>query len=151
MNGHTSPQWSMNNAGRFHRVSTQRFIPGGNEVLRVLVHLLFHILPRWRSWLCTWSMTITVISACECDSLWKWAALGESSLLLCKISEQWPLILQQTGRPVSPMYCWSHLLYVIRYITQEDLQESLIIISNCSPGVWLEKVSVATVQDRFYT
>ena len=88
-------------------------------------------------------MTIIVISACECKSLLKWAAMGETSVLLCKMSEWWLFILQWKGRPVSPTYCWPHLLHVIRYIILEDLQEALIITLNCSPVVWLNKASVA--------
>ena len=85
MSGHVSPQQFTNNAGRLHRLSTWRFVPKGNEVLRVLIHLVYQVLRRQGSWLCTWSMTITVISACECGLLLKCTAMGESSVLLCMI------------------------------------------------------------------
>ena len=86
--GHTSPQRSTNNASRLHWISTWRFIPKGNEVLRVRIQLLSNswVLCRQGSWLYTWSLTITVIhvSACECELLLKWAVTGEPSVLLCR-------------------------------------------------------------------
>ena len=88
-------------------------------------------------------MTIMVTPACECELLLKWAATGKSSVLLSKISERCPFILQWRGCPVPPTYCWPHLLHVIRHITLEDLHKAVIITLNRSPVVWLEKASVA--------
>ena len=51
-------------SGRFHSESTQRFIPEGYEVPRVLIHLLSYILRRHGSWLYNWSLTATTVSAC---------------------------------------------------------------------------------------
>ena len=124
----------MDNARRLHRLSTRRYIPRENEVLRVLIHLLSWVLRREGSWIYTWSMTIIVMPGCECKSLLKWATTGETLVLPCKMAERLLLILQRCGRPVSPNYCWPHLLHVIRYITLEDLQKALIITANCSPG-----------------
>ena len=115
--GHESLQRSSNGTCRLHRLSTLRFILKGNEVSRVLIHLLSQILCRQESWLCTWLMAITVMSAWECSSMLKCAATGESSVLLCVMSKWWPLILQWKGCPVLPTYCWPHLLHVIKYYT----------------------------------
>ena len=122
-----SLQQSMDHVSRLHRLSTWKFIPEGDEALSVLIHLLSWVLHRQGSWLCTGSMTIVVIPACECKSPLKWAAMGETSVFLCRISERWLFILQWRGHPISPTYCWPHLLHVIRHIALEDLQEVLII------------------------
>ena len=129
---------------RLHRLSTRRFIPKGNAVPRVLIHRLSRIFRKHGSRLLTWSITITAMSVCECASLLKCAATGESSVLRCAMSWRWPFILRCKAWPVSPTYCWPHLLHIIKYIILEDLQEAVIVTLNCSPVVWLENSSVAS-------
>ena len=69
---------------RHHRLSTLSFILEGNEVPRVLIHLLSRILHRHGSWLETKSITTTVMSTRKCASWLKCAATGESSVLLAR-------------------------------------------------------------------
>ena len=127
---------------RHHRLSTLRFIPEGNKVPRILIHLLSQILCRHGSWLETKSITMTVMSARECAWWLKWATTGESSVLLCMIWWWRPFILRCNGWPVSPTYCWPHFLHVIRYIMIKDLQETTIEILKHLPVVWLVSVFV---------
>ena len=47
----------------------------------------------------------------ECPSLLKCSATGDSSVLLCTMSKWWLLTLQCNSCPVSPTYCWPHLLH----------------------------------------
>ena len=115
---------------RFHSESTLRFIPEECEVPRVLIHLLSRILRRHGSRLYSWSITATTMSACECPSPVKCTATGDSSVLLCAMLKRWPLTLRCSGWPVSPTYCWPHLLQVIKSIILEDLQEAANFILN---------------------
>ena len=66
---------------RFHRLSTGRFIPEGNEVSRVLIHLPSFTLRGHGSRLVDSSITMTVIFDsecalplqsfdCDCDDTW---------------------------------------------------------------------------------
>ena len=105
----------------------------GDKVPRVLIHLLSQILQRQGSWLLIWSMTITAMSACEFASLLKCAARRDSSVLWCVMWNQWQWILPWRGCPVSPTYCWPHLLHIIRYI------------------LWLENSSVAIIVGQVLT
>ena len=100
---------------RLHRESTLRFIPKGCEVPRVLIHLLSRIFRRQWSRLRIWSITMRTLSACECASLLKCSATGESLVLQCAMSNRWLLIVRCSGCPVSPTYCWPHLLHAIRW------------------------------------
>ena len=116
----TQPQWRRGHevpevltGGRFLRLSSLRFIPRGNKVSRVLIHLLSLTLHRQGSWLRVCSITMTDMSARLCSQLLKCAYMGDSSVLQCVMSNRWPFTLRWNGWPVSPRYCWPHLLHVI--------------------------------------
>ena len=127
---------------RFHRLSTRKFIPEGDEVSRVLILLPSFTFRRHGSQLGDSSITMTVMSATECAPLFKCSAAGETSVLRCVMSDRWPLILAWSGWLVSPMYWRPHLLHVIRYTLLEELQvERNFTLNNC-PVVWLENPSV---------
>ena len=100
--GHGGPRMSTGATGRLHRLLTRRFIPKGNDVFRVLIHLLSRIFHRQGSRLCTWSMTITVTFVWECASVLKCADTGESSILLCMMSKWWLLICSGGVAPFRP-------------------------------------------------
>ena len=129
---------------RLHRLSNLRFIPCGDKVSRVLIHLLSLIFCRQESWLHTWLIPTTVMSAWEQVPLLKLSATGDSLVLRCTMLYLWLLIQQCNGCPISPMYCWPHLPHLIKYITLEDLQEALTVTLNHSPVVWLKNSSIAS-------
>ena len=62
----------------------------------VLIHLLFPYLAK------TWIMALYLVN-CHTNS----------SLHLCSMSKQWPLIPWCSKCPDLPTYCWPHLLQVI--------------------------------------
>ena len=62
--------------GRFHRLSTLRFIPTGDEVLRVLIHLPSLVFRRHASWLRASSITMTAMSHSLCTPLLRTARSG---------------------------------------------------------------------------
>ena len=72
------------------------------------------ILLRHGSWLYSWSITATTMSACECPSPVKCTTTGDSSVLRWAMLKRWPLTLRCSGWPVSPTYCWPQLLQVIK-------------------------------------
>ena len=129
--------------GRIYKLSTLRFITKGDEVPKVLIHLLSCIFCRHASRLRENSITMAVMSDSTCAPLLKRSATGDSSVLQCAISYQWPLTLICSGWPVSPTYWRPHLLHIIKYIMLEDLQEALNFTSNTFPVVWLANSSVA--------
>ena len=71
---------------RYHRLSTLRFIPEGDEVPRVLIHLLSRILRKHASRLRASSITMTAMSDSLCAPLLKCSATGDSSVLRCVMS-----------------------------------------------------------------
>ena len=129
--------------GRIYRLSTLRFIPKGDKVSKVLIHLLSRIFHRHASQSQASLITMTVMSDSLCASLLKCSATGDSSVLRCVISYRWPLTLIWSGWLVSPTYWRPHLLHIIKYITLEDLQEALNFTLNTFPVVWLENSPVA--------
>ena len=83
---------------------TDRLLRGSfskvDEVPWVLIHWLSRTFCKHRSWLCSWSITITTMSACQCVLLLKCATTGDSFVLPCVMLWQWPLIMQCNGCPV---------------------------------------------------
>ena len=73
---------------RFHRLSTQRIIPEGNKVSRVLIHLSSFTFRRHGSRLGDNLITMTVMSATESAPLLKCSATGETTVLQCMMSDQ---------------------------------------------------------------
>ena len=151
----TQPQWKgahevpdVLKGGRFHRLSSLRFIPRGNDVPRVLIHRFYLILCRQGSWLRAHSITMTNMSARVCGPLLKCNDTGDSSVVLCAMSNQWLLTLRWNDWPVSRTYCWPHLLHVIKYITLEHLQGAWILTLKDFPAVWLENSSEVTSMGR---
>ena len=82
---------------RFHRLSTWRYIPEGNEVFRVLIHLPYFTFRRHGSRLGDCSVTMTVMFNAEFALLLKCSATGDTSVLRCMVSDRWPLILAWSG------------------------------------------------------
>ena len=74
--------------GRFHRLSSLRFIPRGNDVPRVLIHRLSLILCRQESWLLVHSITMMDMFARVCGPLLKCDDTGDLPVLLCAMSNQ---------------------------------------------------------------
>ena len=101
--------------GRIYRLSTLRFIPRGDKVPKVLIHLLSRTLRSHASWLRASSITMTDMSDSACVLLLKCATTGDSSVLRCVISYRWPFTLIWSGWLVSPTYRRPHLLHVIKY------------------------------------
>ena len=131
---HMVHRWSSN---RFHKESNLMFIPK-----RIWSsHLLSRILQRYGSWLYSWSITMTVMSASMCPLPLKCSATGYSSVFLCALLhvKQWLLTLRCSSCPVLPTYCWSHLLWVIKYTILEDLQEATNFILNTCEESHLNK------------
>ena len=62
------------------------------------------------------SITMTDMSARVLRLLLKYSDTGDSSVLQCWMSNQWPLTLRWSGWPVSPTYCWTHLQHIIKYV-----------------------------------
>ena len=56
-----------------------------------------------------------------CRPLLKCDDTGDSSVLLCAMSNRPPLTLRWNGWPVSPTYCWPHLLHVINTRTAKSV------------------------------
>lgn len=73
---------------RFHRLSTLRFIPEGDEVSRVLIHLPSLTFRRHGSRLGDRSITMTIMSVTECPPLLKCSATGDTSVLRCVMSDR---------------------------------------------------------------
>ena len=74
--------------------SVLKFIPSGQEVPNILIHLLSLIFLRIISFLQHLSMTMTEKSVIEWPMLLKWGATGDPSVLQYDISKPWPFILQ---------------------------------------------------------
>ena len=68
-----------------YRPSTLRFIPRGDEVPRVLIHLLFLIFRRHASWLQSNSIAMTAMPNSSCVPLFKCSAAGDFSPLMCDV------------------------------------------------------------------
>ena len=100
--------------GRFYRLSTRRFIPEGNDVSRVLIHLPSLIFHRHGSRLGGRSITMIATSDSECAPLLKCSSTGDTSVLRCTMWNRWPLTLAWSGWPVSPTYWRPHLLHEIK-------------------------------------
>ena len=116
---------------RHHRLSTLRFIPEGNKVLRVLILLLSRILHRQESWLETRSITMTVMSARECVPWLKWATTGEFSVLVTVAESSF-------GSPYS-------FLNKHKYFNKWNMYSFIIIIHWCF-GEWKSfEVSWSTI------
>ena len=73
---HGGPQMVYN---QLYRLCTVMFISEGDEIPRILIHLLLHIVCRHQLQLCTWSLTMTTMFAWECALLLKCATAGKSS------------------------------------------------------------------------
>ena len=74
--------------GRFYRLSTRRFIPEGNKVSKVLIHLPSFTFRRHGSQLVDSSIIMTVMSNSECALLLKCSATGDTSVLWCVVSNR---------------------------------------------------------------
>ena len=74
--------------GMFHRLLSLRFIPSGNNVRMILIHLLFLILLRQGSCLRVHSITMKDMAARVCGPLLNGDVTGDSSVLLCAMSYQ---------------------------------------------------------------
>ena len=74
------------------------------------------------------------MSARLCSSLLKSADMGDSSVLQCAMSNTWPFTRRWNAWPVSPTYCWPHLLHVIN-MSRWRIYRRL--------GFWPWKISVA--------
>ena len=72
----------------FLRLSTRRFIPEGNEVSRVLIHLPSFIFRRHGSQLGDNLITMTDMSDSKCAPLLKRLATGDTSVLRCAMSNR---------------------------------------------------------------
>ena len=88
----------------FHRLSTWRFIPEGNDVSRVLIHLLPLIFCRHGSRLGGRSITMIARSDSECAPLLKCLATGDTFVPRCAMSNRWRLTLARNGWLVSPKH-----------------------------------------------
>ena len=79
------------------------------------------------------------MSARVSSSPLKCSATGDSSVLLCAMLKRWLFTLRCSGCPVSPTYCWPHLLQVIRWIILEYLHEAakFIYIPGQLYGWWI--------------
>ena len=73
---------------RFHRLSTLRFIPEGDEVSMVLIHLPSLTFHRHGSRLGDRSNTMTVMFVTKCPPLLKCSATGDTSVLRCVMSDR---------------------------------------------------------------
>ena len=142
--GHMKYQTYWREAGFTNYRQWDSFPEGINDVPRVLIHRLSLILCRQGSWLQASSITMTDMSARVYRPQLKCDDTGDSSVLLCTMSNLWPITLRWNGWSVSPTYCWPHLLHVIKYITLEDLQEAQILTLKDFPFVWLENSSEVT-------
>ena len=74
--------------GRFYRLSTWRFIPEGDEVSRVLIHLPSFTFRTHGSRLVDSSITMTIMSDSECAQVLKCSATGDTSVLQCVMSNR---------------------------------------------------------------
>ena len=128
--------------GRFYRLSTQRFIPTGDEVPRVLIHLPSCVFRRHASRLRASSITMTPMSDSLCAPLLKCSTTGDCSVLRWVMWYRWLLTHMWSGWPLSPTYWRPRLLHMIKYIT-EDLQEAWNFTASACPAVWLENSYVA--------
>ena len=63
---------------RLHRLSILRFVPEWYLAPRVLIHLLSLIFRRQDSCFQSWSITMTLMSACECATSLKCSTTGDS-------------------------------------------------------------------------
>ena len=105
-------QGAKDGTGRLHRLSTLKFIPEGNEVARVLIHLIARTFHRQESWLYISSVMITATFAWKCALLLKCAATRDSSVLWYEKSKWWLFILQCKVFQYCPctLYCWLSLI-----------------------------------------
>ena len=86
-----------------HKRSVQRFIPEGDKVSRVLIHLPSFTFRRHGSWLGDSSVTMIVMSNTQCAPLLKCSATKDTSVLQCMMSDRWlKPCLEPTCMPGSP-------------------------------------------------